>query len=48
MGVFSVAANGLRAANLTSLFDDYVPFGLEAGVLDDTRSSAAAQRRNRP
>ena len=27
-------------ANLTSLFEDYVPFGLEAGLVDDTRSSA--------
>lgn len=48
MGVFSAAAEGLRVANLTSLFDDYVPFGLEAAVLDDTRSSAVALRRNRP
>lgn len=48
MGVFSAAAEGLRLANLTSLFDDYVPFGLEAGVIDDTRSSAVASRRNRP
>ena len=44
MGVFSAAAGGLRVANLTSLFDDHVPF-VEAGVLDDTRSSAAAERR---
>jgi len=48
MGVFSAAAEGLRVANLTSLFDDYVPFGLEAAVLDDARSSAVALRRNRP
>lgn len=48
MGVFSAAAEGLRMANLTSLFDDFVPFGLEAGLIDDTRSSAAATRRNRP
>jgi hypothetical protein len=48
MGVFSDAAEGLRVANLTSLFDDYVPFGLEAGVIDDTRSTAVALRRNRP
>jgi hypothetical protein len=48
MGAFSAAAEGLRLANLTSLFDDYVPFGLEAGVIDDTRSSAVALRRNRP
>jgi hypothetical protein len=48
MGAFSSAAEGLRRANLTSLFDDYLPFGLEAAVLDDTRSSGAAQRRNTP
>jgi hypothetical protein len=48
MGVFSAAAEGLRMANLLSLFEDYVPFGLEAGILDDTRSSAVATRRNRP
>ena len=48
MGAFSAAAEGLRVANLTSLFDDYVPFGLEAGVIDDTRSSAVALRRDRP
>ncbi len=48
MGVFSAAAEGLRMANLTSLFDDFVPFGLEAGLIDDTRSSAVATRRNRP
>jgi hypothetical protein len=48
MGAFSVAAEGLRMANLTSLFDDFLPFGLEAGLIDDTRSSAIAARRNRP
>lgn len=48
MGVFSAAAEGLRLANLTSFFDDDVPFGLEAGVIDDTRSSAVALQRNRP
>jgi hypothetical protein len=48
MGAFSAVADGLRLANLTSLFDDYVPFSLEAGVIDDTRSSAVALRRNRP
>jgi len=35
-------------ANIKSLFEDYVPFGLEAGLIDDTRSSAVATRRNRP
>lgn len=48
MGVFSAAAEGLRMANLIRLFTDYVPVGLEAGIIDDTRSSAAATRRNRP
>jgi hypothetical protein len=48
MGVFSVAAEGLRMANVTTLFDDYVPLGLEAGLIDDTRSSTVALRRNRP
>lgn len=48
MGVFSAVAEGLRRDNLITLFDDYVPVGLEAGVIDDTRSSAVALRRNRP
>jgi hypothetical protein len=46
--VFAQSAEGLRAANLTSLFEDYLPFGLEAGLIDDTRSTAVAARRNRP
>lgn len=48
MGVFSASAERLRMSNIESLFDDYVPFGLEAGLIDDTRSTAVAQRRNRP
>jgi hypothetical protein len=48
MGVFSASGEGLRMANVVSLFADYVPFGLEAGLIDDTRSSAVATRRNRP
>jgi len=48
MGVFARAAERLRMLNIESLFDDYVPFGLEAGLIDDSRSSAVAQRRNRP
>lgn len=48
MGVFSAAAHGLRMANVTSLFDDFIPFGLEAGLIDDTCSSAVATRRMRP
>ncbi|OLL27488.1 hypothetical protein BTH42_32100 [Burkholderia sp. SRS-W-2-2016] len=48
MGAFSSAADGLRRANLESLFDDYTPFGIEACVIDDTRSSLAAQLRTQP
>jgi hypothetical protein len=48
MGVFAASAERLRMSNIESLFDDYVPFGLEAGLIDDTRSTAVAQRRNRP
>jgi hypothetical protein len=48
MGAFSAAAEGLRMANVTSLFEDYVPVGLEAGLIDDSRSSAVATRRNVP
>ena len=49
-GVTLALAVGTAGAPIvfTSLFDDYVPFGLEAAVLDDTRSSAVALRRNRP
>lgn len=48
MGVFAVSAERLRMSNIESLFDDYLPFGLEAGLIDDTRSNAVSQRRNRP
>lgn len=48
MGAFARAAQRLRERNIESLFDDYVPFGLEAGLIDDTRSTYVAQRRNRP
>jgi hypothetical protein len=48
MGVFANSAERLRMRNIESLFDDFLPFGLEAGLIDDTRSSAVAQRRNRP
>jgi len=48
MGVFAPSAERLRMSNIESLFDDYVPFGLEAGLIDDTRSTAVALRRNRP
>lgn len=48
MGAFSRAAAALRMGNVHSLFDDYLPFGNEAGLIDDTRSSAVSMRRNRP
>jgi hypothetical protein len=48
IGVFSGSAERLRMSNIESLFDDYVPVGLEAGLIDDTRSTAVARRRNRP
>lgn len=48
MGVFARAAERLRMLNIESLFEDYLPFGLEAALIDDSRSSAVAQRRNRP
>ena len=48
MGAFSAVATGLRYANMRRLFEDYIPFGTEAGLIDDTRSSAVALRRNRP
>lgn len=48
MGAFSRAAPALRMGNVRSLFDDYLPFGNEAGLIDDTRSSAVSMRRNRP
>ena len=48
MGAFAAAAQRLRVHNVESLFDDYVPFGIEAGVIDDTRATSVAQGRNRP
>lgn len=48
MGVFAEAAERLRMRNIESLFDDFLPFGLEAGLIDDTRSGAVARRRNLP
>jgi len=48
IGAFARAAEGLRMANIRRLFAEALPFGLEAGLIDDTRSSAAAARRNVP
>ena len=48
IGAFARAAAGLRMANIRRLFDEVLPFGLEAALIDDTRSTGAAQRRNVP
>lgn len=48
MGVFGPWGASLRRANLASLFDDFIPFGLEAAILDDTLSAPQALRRNTP
>jgi hypothetical protein len=48
MGAFAPVALGLRQDNMNRLLEDFIPFGNEAGLIDDTRSSAVALRRNRP
>jgi hypothetical protein len=48
MGAFASVGDGIARANLVALFEDFVPFALRAGVVDDTRSAAVAQRRNTP
>lgn len=48
MGAFHFTGGAIRIANLTDLFDDFVPFGMEAGVISADRSSVDALRRNRP
>ena len=48
MGAFSTAAYGIATTNLTSLFSEYLPLALGGAVLDDTRTGAIANWRNRP
>jgi hypothetical protein len=48
MGAFARSAFGIASANLSSLFDDYVPTALQVGIIDDTRSAAIASRRDVP
>ncbi|MFB6608711.1 hypothetical protein ACFCVO_00175 [Agromyces sp. NPDC056379] len=48
MGAFASIGVGIALGNLASLFHDFVPAALRAGIIDDTRSAAVAQRRNRP
>ncbi len=48
MGCFSAAAFGIARDNLQSLFPEFLPYALDAGVIDDSRSGIVAARRNRP
>ncbi|MFJ5776184.1 hypothetical protein [Streptomyces sp. NPDC093094] len=48
MGVFARAAYGIAVADVRALSDEYLPVALEAGIIDETCSSAVAARRNRP
>ncbi|WP_424857903.1 hypothetical protein [Streptomyces sp. SAI-170] len=48
MGAFARAAYGIAVSNVRALSAEYLPVALEAGIIDDTRSSAVAARRNRP
>lgn len=48
MGAFGPWGASLRRANLASLFDDFIPFGLEAAFLDDTLSAPQTLRRITP
>jgi hypothetical protein len=48
MGAMALSADALRMDNITRFFTDYLPFGLDAALTDDTRSAAVAARRNTP
>jgi hypothetical protein len=48
MGAWGFLGGPTRLANLTDLFNDYMPFGLEAGALRADLSGTEAQRRNVP
>jgi hypothetical protein len=48
MGAFAGTGEPMRFANVVTLFDDYLPAALEAGLLDDTRGKASTQRRTVP
>jgi hypothetical protein len=48
MGAMALSADALRMDNVTRFFTDYLPFGLDAALTDDTRSAAVAARRNTP
>ncbi len=48
MGAHAARAFGIRRANMLAQFADFLPFGLEAAVIDDTLTETAARRRIRP
>ena len=48
MGAYRFLGGAIRIANLTDLFADFVPFGMEAAALSADRSSVDASRRNLP
>nr|WP_314445293.1 hypothetical protein [uncultured Sphingomonas sp.] len=48
MGAFALSATALRLENISRFFDDYLPFGLVAATIDDTRSSTVVAARNKP
>lgn len=48
MGAFGPWGSSLRRDNLTSLFDDFIPFGQEAALIEDTLSASQALRRYTP
>jgi hypothetical protein len=48
MGAWRFLGGAIRIANLTDLFADFVPFGMEAGVMPADRASVDAARRNLP
>ncbi|MFF1867636.1 hypothetical protein [Streptomyces sp. CB03911] len=48
MGAFADAAFGITVADVRALTEEYLPVALEAGIIDDTRSSAVTARRNKP
>lgn len=48
MGAYGYTGNALRVANLTDLFVDYLPLGLEASPIGADRANNDALRRNQP
>lgn len=48
MGAYGFAAHALRIANLTDLFVDYLPLGLEAATLGADRANSDALRSQMP